>query len=70
MNSKVRGLNQVVNISEKFNDKNNLDGKNLLLNCINRGLAISHYRKKGIFYRTNSCTIFNYILYSTVTSTK
>ena len=45
-------------------------GKNFLLNSINRGLAIRHYRKKSRFYRTNSCTVFNSILSSTVTSTK
>ena len=45
-------------------------GKNIFLNSINRGLSISHYRKKGRFYRTNACTVFNSILSSTLTSTK
>ena len=45
-------------------------GINLLLNSINRGLSICHYRKKGRFYRADSCTVFNSILSSTVTSTK
>ena len=44
-------------------------GRNLLLNSINRGLAIRLYRKKSGFYRPNSCTFFNSILSSTVTST-
>ena len=32
-------------------------GINLLLNSINRGLSISHYRKQGRFYRVNSHTV-------------
>ena len=70
MNTKSHGPKLAVNISEKLNNKINQYGKNLLLNIINRGLAIRHYKKKGRFYRADSCTVFNSIHSSTVTSTK
>ena len=59
MNTKSHGPKLAVNISEKLNNKINLYGKNLLLNIINRGLAIRPYRKKVRFFRDDSCTVFN-----------
>ena len=70
MNIIAHAQKPAFNISDKLNNENDLDGENLLLNSINRGLAISHCRKKGKFYRTNSCTVFNSILSPTVTSAK
>ena len=43
--------------------------RNLLLNSINRSLAIFLYKNKGIFNRPNSCNVFNSILASNFTST-
>ena len=45
-------------------------GINLLLNSINRGLSISHYRKQGVFYSANSHTATSPLLSSDVTTTK
>ena len=45
-------------------------GIKLLLNSMNRDLSISHYMKKGIFYRANSYTVISLVNSSTVTTTK
>ena len=69
MNGIARGPRSAVSYFQTERDNViTYTGRNLLLNSINRGLAISLYRKKGRFYRPNYCTINHTILSSTFNS--